>query len=86
MSNCPLAQQFLRILPTGVLYEFVKSAKPYIIPCGANRFYILSAEQTAIINFDRYYAKQKVIMQKQSLENINVQVPHIFSPDADSQS
>lgn len=39
-----------------------------------------------VINFGRHYAKQKVIMQKQSLENINVQIPHLFSPDADSES
>ena len=86
MSECPTVKQFLKMLPPGALYNLVTSPKPYYIRLGDGRVYVTSEAETAIINFDRHYAKQKVIMQKQSLENINVQIPHVFSSDADSQS
>lgn len=86
MDQCSLCRQFLKILPPGVLYNFVASPKPYYIRLGDGSVYVTSEAETAIINFDRHYAKQKVITQKQALEHINVQIPHLFSPDADSES
>lgn len=86
MHKCPTVKQFLKMFPPGALYNFVTSPKPYYIRLGDGRVYVTSEAETAIINFDRHYAKQKVIMQKHSLENINVQIPHVFSSDADSQS
>ena len=85
MSECPIAKQFLRMLPPGVLYDFVKRPKPYIIPCRSGRFFITSELETAVIDFARRYAKHEVIMHTKPMEKINVQIPDLFSPDADSQ-
>ena len=59
--GCPICRHFLDMLPPGVLRDLVMRPKPYYFRLPDGRVYVTSEVETAIIDFDKKYAKNQVL-------------------------